>query len=97
MGNSFLKPPEFRYRARIGTRVDPGHSGSPRPVFQPLDFKFEGVDETVRPIRLPSKRLEDLGFEFKHTMEEMLDGAINSCREKMLMPFTAMERERERE
>ncbi|KAL4199148.1 hypothetical protein AMTRI_Chr03g49740 [Amborella trichopoda] len=62
-----------------------------------IPTEFEGVDETVRPIRLPSKRLEDLGFEFKHTMEEMLDGAINSCREKMLMPFTAMERERERE
>nr|UUY86287.1 dihydroflavonol 4-reductase 3 [Aglaonema commutatum] len=37
-------------------------------------------------ISFSSKKLLDLGFEFKYSLEDMFDGAIQSCREKGLLP-----------
>ncbi|KAL5728061.1 alcohol dehydrogenase (NADP(+)) [Ranunculus cassubicifolius] len=38
--------------------------------------------EEIKPFQLTSKKLLDLGFVFKNGLEEMYDGAIQSCREK---------------
>ena len=35
--------------------------------------------------RFDSSKLKDLGFEYEHTLEDMFDGAIKSCREKGLL------------
>lgn len=34
-----------------------------------------------------SEKLKSLGFEFEHSVEEMYDGAIRSCKEKNVMPI----------
>uniref|UniRef100_A0A1D1YQ36 Flavanone 4-reductase n=1 Tax=Anthurium amnicola TaxID=1678845 RepID=A0A1D1YQ36_9ARAE len=49
--------------------------------------QFEGIDGEVKPVHLSSKKLKDLGFEYKHTVEDMFDGAINSCKERNLIPL----------
>ncbi|OVA18756.1 NAD-dependent epimerase/dehydratase [Macleaya cordata] len=51
-----------------------------------IPTKFEGIDESIKPVHFSSKKLKDLGFQFKYTMEDMYDGAIRSCREKKLLP-----------
>ena len=38
-----------------------------------------------------SKKLLELGFEYKYTMEEMFDEAIRSCMEKKLIPPKTLE------
>lgn len=35
-----------------------------------------------------SKKLTDMGFEFKYTLEDMYQGAIETCRQKQLLPFS---------
>nr|AFU90826.1 dihydroflavonol 4-reductase [Epimedium sagittatum] len=57
-----------------------------------IPTKFNGIDEPIKPIHFSSKRLLDLGFQYKYTMEDMFDGAIRSCREKKLIPLTAEEK-----
>nr|AUB45108.1 dihydvroflavonol-4-reductase [Iris lactea var. lactea] len=49
--------------------------------------KFDGIEEGIEVVHFSSKRLLDLGFEFKHTVEEMFDEAIQSCIEKKLIPL----------
>ncbi|OAY63713.1 Dihydroflavonol-4-reductase [Ananas comosus] len=50
--------------------------------------KFEGIDEGIKRVHFSSKKLIDLGFEFKYTAEDMYDAAIQTCREKKLIPMT---------
>ncbi|PSR99660.1 Dihydroflavonol 4-reductase [Actinidia chinensis var. chinensis] len=57
-----------------------------------IPTKFEGIDESLNPIPCSSKKLVDLGFKFKYNSEECHVGglfteAIESCREKRLMPL----------
>ncbi|GFZ10343.1 dihydroflavonol 4-reductase [Actinidia rufa] len=52
-----------------------------------IQTKFEGIDESLKPIPCPSKKLLDLGFRFKFNPEEYDVGdlfaeAIEACREK---------------
>lgn len=47
--------------------------------------QFKDVDESLKPVVFSNKKLTDLGFEFKYTMEDMFDGAIKSCKEKGLL------------
>nr|UUY86286.1 dihydroflavonol 4-reductase 1 [Aglaonema commutatum] len=47
--------------------------------------EFEGIDNTIQHVRFSSKKLEDLGFEYQYSMEEMFDMAIQCCREKKLI------------
>lgn len=54
----------------------------------PITRRFEGIDEVSDVIKFSSKKLTDLGFTFKYSMEDMFDGAIESCREKGLLPLT---------
>ena len=51
--------------------------------------RFEGVDESTEIISFSSKKLIDLGFEYKHNLEEMYEDAIQSCREKGLLPHAS--------
>ncbi|CAD5175754.1 unnamed protein product [Musa acuminata subsp. malaccensis] len=53
-----------------------------------IPTEFEGIDEVSDVIKFSSKKLTDLGFTFKYSMEDMFDGAIESCREKGLLPLT---------
>jgi len=48
--------------------------------------RFEGIDASTEIISFSSKKLLGLGFEFKYSLEEMYEGAIQSCREKGLLP-----------
>lgn len=56
-----------------------------------IPIKFDGVDELLKPVPCSSKKLMDLGFKFKYSPEEhdvgdLVAEAIESCREKGLMP-----------
>ncbi|XP_058088380.1 dihydroflavonol 4-reductase-like [Magnolia sinica] len=57
-----------------------------------IPTQFKGVDATIKPVRFSSKKLTDLGFKFQYTMEDMYDGAIQSCREKKLIPLKKEEK-----
>lgn len=35
-----------------------------------------------------SKKLMDMGFQFKYSLEDMYKGAIETCRQKQLLPFS---------
>jgi len=40
-------------------------------------------------VRFSSKKIEDLGFQFKYSLEDMYCGAIDTCRDKGLLPKPA--------
>jgi bifunctional dihydroflavonol 4-reductase/flavanone 4-reductase len=49
---------------------------------------FPGIEDDLQSVGMSSKKLLDLGFTFKYvTMEDMYDGAIQTCREKGLIPL----------
>ncbi|GKV40450.1 hypothetical protein SLEP1_g48094 [Rubroshorea leprosula] len=54
--------------------------------------EFEGVDENLPNIEFCSKKLTDLGFEFKNSLEQMFEGAVETCREKGLLPVLNFEK-----
>ncbi|KAF8091854.1 hypothetical protein N665_0433s0021 [Sinapis alba] len=43
---------------------------------------FEGVDENIKSIAFSSKKLIDMGFNFKYSLEDMLVESIETCRQK---------------
>nr|APG32494.1 dihydroflavonol-4-reductase 2 [Freesia hybrid cultivar] len=47
--------------------------------------KFKGINEGIETVHFSSKKLMDLGFRFKYSMEEMFDEAIQTCIEKKLI------------
>ncbi|ESQ44798.1 hypothetical protein EUTSA_v10003227mg [Eutrema salsugineum] len=49
---------------------------------------FEGVDENLKSIMFSSKKLIDMGFSFKYSLEEMLVESIETCREKGFLPVS---------
>ncbi|CAA6671257.1 unnamed protein product [Spirodela intermedia] len=49
----------------------------------PTEF---GDKEVFDIVSFSSKKLTDLGFSYKYSLEDMFDGAIQSCREKGLLP-----------
>ncbi|KAL5704682.1 alcohol dehydrogenase (NADP(+)) [Ranunculus cassubicifolius] len=49
--------------------------------------KFNGIDENLEAVIFSSKKLTDLGFNYKYTMEDMYMQAVASCREKGLLPL----------
>ncbi|GMP44933.1 hypothetical protein CsSME_00013655 [Camellia sinensis var. sinensis] len=56
-----------------------------------IQTKFEDIDESLKPIPCPSKKLLDLGFKFKYNSDECDAGdlcaeAIEACKEKGQMP-----------
>ncbi|KAK1325984.1 Dihydroflavonol-4-reductase [Acorus calamus] len=58
-----------------------------------IPTKFEGADETIKPVPFCSKKLLDLGFKYKYSVEDMFDGAIQCCRDKNLIPLGALKEE----
>jgi len=40
-------------------------------------------------VRFSSKKIEGLGFQFKYSLEDMYCGAIDTCRDKGLLPKPA--------
>nr|UBR90283.1 dihydroflavonol-4-reductase [Osmanthus fragrans] len=48
--------------------------------------EFEGIDKDKAVVSFSSKKLVEMGFSFKYTWEDMYRGAIETCREKRLLP-----------
>ncbi|KAF8364834.1 hypothetical protein HHK36_033190 [Tetracentron sinense] len=44
--------------------------------------KFKGIDENLKVVAFSSKKITDMGFQFKYSLEDMYEGAIKCCREK---------------
>ncbi|KAK6256773.1 hypothetical protein QUC31_000232 [Theobroma cacao] len=50
--------------------------------------EFKDVDESLKSVEFSSKKLTDLGFEFKCSLEDVFTGAVETCREKGLLPLS---------
>lgn len=50
--------------------------------------RFEGVDENLKSIVFSSKKLIDMGFNFKYSLEDMLVESIETCRQKGFLPVS---------
>nr|ACJ84553.1 unknown [Medicago truncatula] len=48
--------------------------------------KFKDIPDDLEIIKFSSKKITDLGFIFKYSLEDMFTGAIETCREKGLLP-----------
>ncbi|WCJ35207.1 dihydroflavonol 4-reductase [Euphorbia peplus] len=59
--------------------------------------KISGVEEDVKNFVFSSKKLEETGFEFKYSLEEMFEGAVETCRAKLLLPLPLSDFEQEPE
>ncbi|XP_052197793.1 dihydroflavonol 4-reductase-like [Diospyros lotus] len=51
--------------------------------------EFKGIEKNLSIVTFSSKKLTGMGFEFKYSLEEMFRGAIDSCREKGLLPHSS--------
>ncbi|XP_057427322.1 dihydroflavonol 4-reductase-like [Lotus japonicus] len=51
--------------------------------------KFKDIPDELDIIKFSSKKITDLGFKFKYSLEDMYTGAVETCREKGLLPKTA--------
>lgn len=51
-----------------------------------LIFRFKDIPDDLEIIKFSSKKITDLGFIFKYSLEDMFTGAIETCREKGLLP-----------
>ncbi|XP_010481941.1 PREDICTED: dihydroflavonol 4-reductase-like [Camelina sativa] len=49
---------------------------------------FEGVDENLKGIVFSSKKLTEVGFNFKYSLEEMFVESIETCRQKGFLPVS---------
>ena len=54
-----------------------------------IPTEFKGIDENLPNVCFSSKKLKGMGFEFKYSFEDMFRGAIDTCREKGLLPFSS--------
>lgn len=53
--------------------------------------RFEGIDEGIERVHFSSKKLTDLGFQYRYTVEDMFDSAVESCLEKQLLPLQTVD------
>lgn len=53
--------------------------------------EFKGIDKELQVVSFSSKKLVGMGFEFKYSLEDMFRGAIETCREKGLLPKSTIE------
>ncbi|CAK7346341.1 unnamed protein product [Dovyalis caffra] len=51
-------------------------------------IRLKDIDEDLARVVFTSKKLTDLGFEFKYSLEDMFVGALETCREKGLIPLS---------
>nr|ABY25281.1 dihydroflavonol 4-reductase A [Convolvulus arvensis] len=50
--------------------------------------EFKGIEKELSVVPFSSKKLQDMGFEFKYTLEDMYRGAIETLRKKGLLPYS---------
>ncbi|XP_028798941.1 dihydroflavonol 4-reductase-like [Neltuma alba] len=48
--------------------------------------KFENMPDELEVVQFSSKKIKDLGFPFKYNLEDMFTAAVDTCREKGLLP-----------
>ncbi|XP_057500815.1 dihydroflavonol 4-reductase-like [Actinidia eriantha] len=53
-----------------------------------VPIEFKGFDENLSIVSFSSKKLIGMGFKFKYSLEDMFGGAIDTCREKGLLPYS---------
>ncbi|KAK4768673.1 hypothetical protein SAY87_003814 [Trapa incisa] len=53
-----------------------------------IPTEFEGVDEKLEKVSFSSEKLTELGFVFKYSLEDMFVEAVETCREKGLLPLS---------
>ncbi|KAL8047384.1 hypothetical protein ABFX02_08G237900 [Erythranthe guttata] len=53
-----------------------------------IPTEFKGIDKNIPVVRFSSKKLTGMGFSFKYTLEDMFREAIETCREKGLLPYS---------
>ncbi|PON93417.1 NAD(P)-binding domain containing protein [Trema orientale] len=53
-----------------------------------IPTKFKDFDENIPNVHFSSKKLTDLGFQYKYSLEDMFTGAVDTCRTKGLIPLT---------
>jgi bifunctional dihydroflavonol 4-reductase/flavanone 4-reductase len=49
-------------------------------------FRFKNIPDQLELVRFSSKKIKDLGFEFKYSLEDMYTEAIDTCKEKGFLP-----------
>lgn len=49
-------------------------------------FRFKNIPDQLEHVKFSSKKITDLGFHFKYSLENMYTEAIDTCREKGLLP-----------
>ncbi|XP_047160387.1 dihydroflavonol 4-reductase-like [Vigna umbellata] len=54
-----------------------------------IPTKFKNIPDELEVVRFSSKKIKDLGFQFKYSLEDMYCGAIDTCRDKGLLPKLA--------
>ncbi|KZV40157.1 dihydroflavonol 4-reductase [Dorcoceras hygrometricum] len=57
-----------------------------------IPTEFEGIDKDTPLVRFSSKKLIGLGFTYKYSLEDMFRGAIETCRQKGLLPYSTRSR-----
>lgn len=58
--------------------------------------KLNNIVENLSVVKFSSKKLLDLGFEYKYSFEDMFVDAVATCREKGLLPITIEEQVNEK-
>ncbi|XAR73848.1 Dihydrokaempferol 4-reductase [Bertholletia excelsa] len=51
--------------------------------------ELKGIEKDLTSVSFSSKRLVGMGFQFKYSLEDMFRGAIESCREKGMLPLAS--------
>ncbi|KAL0332903.1 UNVERIFIED_CONTAM: Dihydroflavonol 4-reductase [Sesamum calycinum] len=62
-----------------------------------IPTEFEGIDKDIPVVSFSSKKLMEMGFMFKYTLEDMFREAIETCREKGLLPYSTQIHKNEEE
>ncbi|KAK4394310.1 Dihydroflavonol 4-reductase [Sesamum angolense] len=62
-----------------------------------IPTEFEGIDKDIPVVSFSSKKLMEMGFTFKYTLEDMFREAIETCREKGLLPYSTQIHKNEEE
>lgn len=55
-------------------------------------LRFKDVDDNLDIVSFSSKKIKDLGFQYKYNLEDMYIGAVETCQNKGLLPKAAEER-----
>ncbi|CAH9067449.1 unnamed protein product [Cuscuta europaea] len=56
-----------------------------------IPSEFKGIEKDLPVVSFSSKKLLELGFEFKYTLEDMFRGAIDNLRKRGLLPYSIKE------